>query len=220
MAIQVSVSENTVVSNAVINEKNSLVITLSQGVVMDEFEAMESGASMDSNTVNIMYFPQDNTWYGKDGSAKELTMKFRALTHKLTEAIKFQHTGEIKWNMFKDTGITNGADIAAKITDAAVCEKIGHNIFTKFVELVAASEKTPCRMRLVRQSAAKHFPTLPESLLFKKDGGEWTVDFTESMSIPKEQSKNVYTKKEIEKGLHIADKVVADSAPDTAPFEL
>jgi len=212
MSITVGFNEGVVVSGASVNEKDSLVIELSQGnTSLDLFEAMNSGASMDTATTKIMLFPVDNKWYGKDATHQEMVMKFRQLTTKLGEIIKHQ-VEKVTWNMFEGTGINSASDIAEKITSETVAAQIGKNIYTQFVAMVAASDKTKTqRLKLVRQSAAKHFPTLAEVLYFKKDGGEWTVAASESMDIPAAQSKLKFTTKEIEKGLDKADKVVADT---------
>lgn len=219
----VAIQESVVVSSAVVNEKNSLEIYLTQGKKLDLFEAMNSGASMDADTHKILLFPVDGKWYGKEATHQEMVMKFRQLTAKLSEAVKQQCT--IKWNMFEGTGITSAADIAAKITDEAVCEKIGLNIFKQYAAMVASSDKTKAsRMKLVRQSKESHYPTFPDYLLFKKDSNEeYTVNFTESMEIPVAQSKLKYTNSETSKGLHLAGKVEADVAPsgsDDIPFSL
>jgi hypothetical protein len=116
------------------------------------------------------------------------------------------------FSLFEGTGITNAEEIAEKITQESVIAKISLNIFTQFAEMVKNSDTTKkSRIKFVRQSQAKHFATLPEYLNFKKDGGEWTTPFVESMDIPDAQSKLAYTKKELEKGLNSSAPVTADS---------
>lgn len=223
MSILVSIAENIVVSNAVVNEKNSLEVTIQQGVVMDEFEAMSKGITVKPETAKMLFFPQDNKWYGKEATHEEMNMKFKQLTAKLAESIKLQ-ASNISWNLFEGLGFTSAQDVKDNITKLEVAEKIGLNIYKQYAAMVAASDKSVfSRMKLVRQSSAKHFPTFPDVLFFKKDGDTWTVPFVESMVIPAAQTKLAYTKKEIEKGLHVADKVVADSVPSgdgDLPFQL
>lgn len=223
MSILVGIQESVVVVESVVNEKNSLEITLKQGGDVDLFAAMNAGSSIEENTQKLLYFPVDNKYYGETATHQQMVQKFRQLTAKLGHLISNQ-VAEVKWNMWEGTGINSADDIASKITQESVIEKITTNIFNQFVEMVKSSDTSKkSRVKFVRQSQAKHFATLPEYLNFKKDGGEWTTSFVESMGIPKEQSKLAYTKKELEKGLDSAVPVSSDSpASGTSdlPFEI
>jgi uncharacterized protein YktA (UPF0223 family) len=219
MSIQVGIVENVTVVSAVVNDKLSLEVNLREGesAPADLFAAMNSGASMEENTQKLLFFPVDNKFYGKEATAAEMVMKFRQLTAKLAHLISNQ-VADPKFNAFVDTGITTSADINENILKEDVIAKMSMNVYTQFVEMVKNSDTSKkSRVRFVRQSAAKHYATLPEILNFKKDGGEWSTPFVESMEIPKAQSKLAYSKKEIEKGLNSGAAVTAD-APDVLPF--
>jgi hypothetical protein len=222
MSITVGIQSAVSVVSATVNDKQSLEIMLEQGEALDLMEAMNSGASSEVNSQKLLFFPVDNKWFGKEATHQEMVMKFRQLTAKLAHLISVQ--GEAKFNMFEGTGIATAADIAAKITKEATIAKISLNIYAQFAAMVEASDKTKkSRIKFVRQSAAKHYATLPEVLNFKKDGGTWETPFVESMEIPEAQSKLAYTKKEIEKGLNSAAKVGADTTPsgsEDLPFSL
>lgn len=223
MSILVGIQNSVAVVSAEVNDKGSLEIMLKQGVAVDLFEAMNSGASIEENTQKLLEFPVNNKWYGKEATHQEMVMKFRMLTAKLGHLISNQ-VAEVKWNMFEGTGINSAADIAEKITQDSTIAKISFNIFNQFVAMVKSSDTTKLsRIKFVRQSAAKHYAALPEYLNFKKDGGEYTVAFVESMVIPQEQSKLKYTAKELDKKLNDPTPMTADTQPsgtDELPFSL
>lgn len=221
--IKVQIAENISVVSAIVNEKNSLEILVKSGQDVDLFAAMNSGDSIEQEEQKFLFFPVDNKWYGKEATSKEMVMKLRQLSAQFQELLSVDVSEkDFAFNMFEGTPIKSTADIDVHITKEAVYSRIGLNIFNNVVKHVK-NVKSPIRLKLVRQSANKHFATIPQALTFTKEGKEIRSKFVESMVIPKDQSKLAYSKYEMDKGLNNPNSVQADSQPSGAedlPFTL
>jgi len=99
--------------------------------------------------------------------------------------------------MFKGLG-NDVKQIIAKITSEVVLKEIFKRLVTAFLNFVKIKstlvDNSPFRHKFVRQSADKHYASLPYISSYDT--------IVESMMVPKEQSKVSFSKYEIEKGLN------------------
>jgi len=104
---------------------------------------------------------------------------------------------------FKGLGVTKDT-VGGFLQNEDNLQKVYLNLFNDFVAVCKdnglATKEEKFRIKLVRQSEAKHWPTLP------KFG-----DFIESMNIPKEKSKIAFTKWEIDNDRNSAMEVISDT---------
>jgi len=122
---------------------------------------------------------------------------------------------DLKLKPYEGTGV--GKDnFKTELLDNDSIYKVYRNMGEKFITLMAPfldKDEYPIRLKLVRQSAAKHYATLPT--------GKYLVEnpFAEPMEVPKDRSRVKFSKYEKDKGLDNGDPVgqdAADEIPDTS----
>lgn len=201
----VGIHENIVIEKAEKNDKGTLEISLKQAGDIDPIQLLTSvgngNGSFDPAAERITIWPL--TAYEQD-TYQKVSDKIMWLKNQL-EQILLRYTTKDKLqpsDWAKGTGISTNADLKAKVID--YLPTIYDNIVTQFIAQVrpfTGEGATPSRIKLVRQSTAKPYPTLP------RFGA-----FIESMDVPTKASKLRFTEKEISQGLHTGDRVQAPAA--------
>ena len=177
----------------------------------DMWAAMEGGEEVTEDNVRIIIWDINMTTFNGDVKtvaqiAKELQnlenqlraiLKVYLTTDKITE----YHGGT---KMFVNTGISK-ANFATKLLDADSVKKVQTTICSSFIKACTdnnlfENEQT-FRLKLVRQSKAKHYPKLP---------GVWGT-WIESSAIPKDQSQVKWSKYEKDNGLDSNEALAADN---------
>lgn len=199
-----------------ITENGSLVIELIQGSGLSAFESlMDDNAAIDETAkifVNDFRYRVTKFSSEERKSTKDLVKEIKNFSNFLKEFLNKYATEEDVKKTFSTALIFNELDIT---TDKELQEALKKDsTFEKvYIELSKAFIKT-CeennlydadklfRLKLVRQSADKHFPTFTSYT--------WEP-WIESMAISKEKSEIVFTPSEIKKNKHIATPVASDS---------
>jgi hypothetical protein len=198
----VGIHENVVVEKVEKNEKGTLEIYLKQVGDIDPIEALNSGGTLEPKTEKITIWKP--TLNDKD-NYKTVTDKISGLTSELGQLLQQYTTGGVKWNLFAGTGIT--ADTyATKVLDYV--DTIYDNVVNQFVEKAkpfAGENSKKLRVKLVRQSQAKHYPKFPSQV-------KYPSQFLEPMDVPAAASKLKYTDYEIKNNLHSGERIAAPVA--------
>jgi hypothetical protein len=108
----------------------------------------------------------------------------------------YKPISEIKFDRFAGLNIT--AQTTANLLNEEVLVAVTKNLANQFIEMVRPFLNDPSvrlRVLLVRQSAAKAFPTFRRRFLSSNP-------IVESMAVPKEASKLAFTNYEVTKGLN------------------
>lgn len=211
--IPVGIHEDVVLTTATKNDKGTLIIRFKQVQEVDPMAALNGTAS----TTSFEQKEQDLLIYGPkakklDGSADtmENIMKKIAEVKDPLNHILLQYTtaANIKWDLFYETEIDK-TNIESKLQDQTVIDKIYTNITNQFIKMInpyLGESGKKMRICLIRQSAAKHYPTLRKRFLDSQP-------FIEPMSVP--TPKVAFSKYEIEKGLNIAEPVTGEQRVDS-----
>ena len=185
-------------------EKDCLVIGLSVGedggkINLASLTKAETQVS-DGDGQEYYLWPFDNKdAKGAVADVAEVIKRMTGFKARLTEILAGYmslETIEKKWNdeMFKGTGVNenNGEELLIK---ADIVNKVYRNLSLGFVDLIqpfVGSDQAPkFRVKLVRQSKAKHFSNIPRF-----------APFWEDMNVPKDQSKLKFTKWEVDNGMN------------------
>lgn len=207
--IQVGIQENIKLGKAERNDKGTLNLVFergSKGDIMEDFNSSSDNTSSGGESAGVLLF--GFTLTGKDGQPKkavDLSVEIKKFKDKLTHILLgYLVSKDIAWDIFKGTGLKTKEDVNAKLVSQDILDKVYGNIADQFVAMinknkVLSSDKL-FRVKFVRQSSNKHFPTLPTY-----------APFWESMEIPVESSTLAYTQYEKDKNLNSAAKAVVTS---------
>jgi len=207
------------------NGKSFIKIVFEQIVKIDNYlEMFDSNESAENGKQSIVIFGINATDFnGNQKESAALIAEVQLLKRKLQDTLSMHMTVEQASSVFGTKVIFNGtgvlenpANLPNLITQQAVLDKVYENLGKAFdtaaKNLVGVN---PFRVKLPRQSEAKHSATIQCS-----KGDTWI----ESMLVPKDQSKVMWTAWQIETkrfdGTPVApDVVVEEGAPAfTAPI--
>ena len=205
--IEVGIHENVYIKNVSINDRNTLEVVVGKGESGITLEELLNTDSYPITEGRLSIWPLKNTIGSQSLSANELlTDHVKRLKDKLTHILKvFVAEDDIKWNYFEGTPIVDNETMIEHITDQQVLTLISSNMFNYFIELLApfiqSEDKKKLRLKLVRQSANKHYPAFPKYPYF-----------IESMDVL--ESKLKYSAWELQRGLNDPNPVqVEESDP-------
>lgn len=212
------------------NDKKTLALHFRElkaadaGPELDAFDKTQSAAveSSGGNTISMLLFPFKipTDVVGKDPRTdkekvelilEDMTKLKNQLTHVLQQ---FVVKDQIAWDPYKGTGVDK-ATYQTRLLDQDVLTKIYENYAEQFIAMITPfvdNDKYAVRLKLIRQSAEKHFATLPSRYID-------TNPFMEPMDVPAAASKLAFTKWEKEKGYDSGTPVKrseADAIPDAA----
>lgn len=198
----VGIHENIVVEKAEKNDKGTLEIFLQQVGDIDPIAALNSGNTLEAKTEKLTIWKptlndQDNY--------KTVTDKISDLTNTLSQLLQQYSTGSVKWDLFAGTGIT-AETYSVKVMGYVdiIYENIVNQFIAKIRPFIGEHSKAS-RVKLVRQSKAKHYPKFPSQARFP-------TLFIESMQIPVAASKLKFTDYEVKNGLNVGDRIDAPAA--------
>jgi hypothetical protein len=209
--IGIGINENVTFSKAVKNDQGTLIVGFSEYGNINPLDALNSAGStqLEKAERDITVWPvKKDSFAGVPLEYDELVKKIAEVKDPLAHILQAHlPTSSINWDIFKGTNVT-AENIKTSLAENL--DKIYDNIVTQFIKMATpVLGKTPVRLLLTRQSAAKAFPT------FRKRWLE-SQPFIEPMTVPASASKIKFSKYEIEKGL---DKWEAATANTTASVE-
>lgn len=185
-----------------ITEKGGIEIHFIQGeVVSSALELLET-EDPEAETGKILLFPPQLTTY-QDKTARtglDIIRDIKVDFKRMHTIFNLYFTKEELQKIFPLKGILEGLNITPEnekvmLIQESVVNKIYANLGEMILKVVNTNklwEKEAFRIKLLRQSPTKAFPTLTR----KPEMGDWV----ELMLIPKEQSKVKFTPYEISKG--------------------
>lgn len=233
MLIGVGINENVILTGAKIEDKGALILTFDNvenvgKTKANVFDAMQSATvEQDVKGFDIRIFPfkfpdgQKNETKTIDEKIEMLSDDMTKTKNQLTQLLEQYLTSEnIKWDPYYNTGIT-GENYRDRFQDNDALLKVFNNVASQFIKMVEPFLGKPehkLRIKLIRQSAVKHFATIPGRFL--KDN-----PWVDMMEVPSKDSKVKFTKWEIDNGYDNGTpvpKAAADNTmapPETAPSE-
>jgi hypothetical protein len=228
--IKVGIHENLVLSKIAVNDKGTMGIGFRPQSVEGPSkkrsafaEAEEVSTQGDDSDSMLLLFPFKVPTFQKDGEDLKdgekvviINRDIRTFRIQLSQIIgAYRSMKDIKFTPWRNTGVTED-NYEKEILDNDTLKKAYDNYVADFMECMEPfvnDDTRPVRLKLVRQSKAKHYATFPSA--YVNDNV-----FIEPMEVPKEASKIVFTKWEKDKGLDNGDPVsqaTADPIPDEPP---
>lgn len=212
--ISVGIHDNLLIHKTTTNDRGTLVIGFKEGKavnLLDVLDSVSDQSATDSRDQDfLIYGPQATDKSGEQLDTVENNVeKVKVIKDQLNHILlNYLPSDKIKWNVLEGCNITND-NLATKYRDQATLDKIYANICRQFISMMAPfiNDTTKLfRVLFVRQSKAKHYPSLRKRYLGDQP-------FMEPMSVPKEQSRLKYTKWELENGFHSPEKVTGADVP-------
>ena len=204
-----------------INEMGSLDIQLVQGAsetALDALMSDEDGYDA-GNESNIKIFVPSVYKYGSSDvrSVTDIVQDIKRISGALKAILKVYLTEDVINKsfgtkiIFTENKISDNKALEDFITVEDNLKLVVTKLFQQFVDLCGKhkiiNSDSKFRIKLIRQSEAKHWPTFPKQNF---------ETFVESMEVSKEQSKVAFTKYELENKL---DSPVKKEATSTNPLE-
>lgn len=195
--IGVQINEPVVIHKTVKNDQGTLIIGIQEYGEVNPLEALnQSGqTSFEKAEKDITIWPiKKDSFNGTPLSAKELMDKVAEVKNTLNHILSaYTPSSNIKWDLFKGTNVTTDNYETAVVQNL---DKMYNNLVDQFItQMKPFLGKNPVRILLIRQSAAKHYPTFRKRYLDSQP-------FIEPITVPKAASKVKFSKYEIEKGLN------------------
>jgi len=202
--LNINIHENLVLTAPKLNEKGGLELPF-QSVSSEEdmLAAMENDEVYTQDSGSILLFPVKATsWDGKPLTAAEVGSQLSFLKHQLSqlslvwgskEVVKEAIGGLAMFKNLVDPSALSGA--LNNLTNPNFLESVNKNLFQRFIDLHTQNNgaNAAMRLKLVRQSKNKPFPTLSRSTFDK---------WCEPMSVTSEQSQIKWTDAEIKSGIN------------------
>lgn len=202
--ISVGINENLVVVSTTKNDKGSLTIKVKQAGEVDPMSALSTSGSTNFKPAekDFIIYPPSAKDFNQQVDTPENIMKKIAEVKDPLDHILQQYTtnSNIKWDPFAGTGI-NKSNLTTEIVKQEVVDKMYSNIVDQFISMMkpfVGENGKKLRWLLIRQSKAKHFPSLRRRFLE-------TYPFVEPMDVP--ISKLKFSKFEVDNGLDKGDAV-------------
>lgn len=221
--LTVGIHENLVLSKALVNDKGTLQLELRQkgdsaaNDTSNPFALASSGDVIEDSSNKLLVFapnvPKTEKADGTSRSEKErsdlanndLIEMTNSMKHMLSVFITKDEIAKLFEGIYNNTGFNmkvyqeQGPSSFTELLFSEDRMKIVYtNVFTAFVQGITPfldKDDHAIRLKLIRQSADKHYPKLPGAKYVS------TQPFIESMSIPADQSKVKFTDYEKSKGL-------------------
>jgi len=196
------------------NEKHSLTLFFAQGELKGKTKDVLS--MLNETTDNsekgkehkVMIWSLDVTGYNQEPeTATRILQKINTLKAQLTQILLgYAPSNKIVWKLDKGAGLT-ATNFNTKIQDQDVLDIVNDNLMIQFIEMFEklGDPSKLFRLRLCRQSKAKHYGTLPYIGIHENK-------FFEPMEIDKNLSMVKFSGYEIGKGLD-------DPTPITSDFD-
>lgn len=208
MALKVGIHENLVISKTEKNEKGSLVISVKKIETVNPLDRLNSSTgstNFKAEEADFLVYSPQVVKFGVTLEADKVMDEIANVVDPLSHILSMYITKDkIKWDLFKDTGVTN-ENYNEKITDQATLDKIYGNLVNQFITAITpfvGENGKKLRGIFPRRSKASHFPALRKLFLESNP-------IFEPMSIPAAQSKLKFSKYEIDNGLNLADAVTS-----------
>lgn len=213
--IGVGINENVVLDKATMDDKGRLALSFREKGVggANVFDALTTAGVSEDETFTLRLFP----FNVPNIPGKELTDLEKSeivvndmtkLKNQLDQILEqYMTLDQIKWDTYAGTGLDK-TNFMSRMLDADVLAKIYANLSAQFITMVTpflGSDDHAVRLKLLRQSADKHFAMLPGRFIKN-------APFIEPMDVPKDQSKVAFSKYEIEKGLDNGTPVAREAA--------
>lgn len=211
--------ENVKISSETqVTEQGSLKLVLSKGGSSSSlFDSMMDGETIASDNAAMIFFPPNkDDFEGKPRSAENIAKDLQLQQMWLIEILKVYMTEENakkevgSEKMFLGLGL-NKDNFETKLKDDTVIKAATNNLAKAFVgactKLKLSEKEKGFRIKLVRQSKTKHFPTLPKSAALR-------FPWIESMDVENGQSKVVFTEYEKDNGLNSTTTAAKDSTTE------
>lgn len=227
--IRVGIHEDLVLSKAQRNDKGTLGLAFRPKSLdgpkkkKSFFEASKGlEAQADESDSMLLLFPfKVPTFKGKDGNdltddekVEIITREIGTFQAQLSQILgAYRSVKDVDLDPWVGTGVTE-ENFEKEILDNDTLKKAYDNYVDGFIEYVTPfldDDSRPVRLKLVRQSKAKHYATIPSRYIQDNP-------FIEPMEVPKASSKLAYTKYEKENGFDSGDPVsqeAADPVPDS-----
>jgi hypothetical protein len=222
MSIQVGIVENMIISTVEKSKEGTLNITLKMapeataattapgaGDIFGELNDTSEGGGA-TNELRYIHWPFKIDEYTKtpDDVLTAIKRSKEFLNHILKQ---YMTEDKITWNVMAGINLdqSNPAASRQQLMVESVLNKIYDNQILQFIGMMQPhlAVATPLRVKLTRQSKAKHYASLPRF-----------APFLESMSVAKAQSKLYFTKWEKENGFDSGAPIAEEAtAPDAAP---
>jgi hypothetical protein len=164
------------------------------------------------------------TFKNKDNTEQTLEQKLTYINDKMKDTkytlahilARYLTTDQIKFDQYAGLEVNN-SNYETEWMQPAVLKAMFNNIANQFIELIGpfVGDKTlTSRLKLVRQSADKPFPTFPGVKYLNAN------PFYESMDVPADSTKIKFSDYEIKQGLannEVPDKTGADPVQEASP---
>lgn len=236
--IKVGINENVVLKESSISEKGHLLLNwkeLGAAANVDTsnpFEVAASGDTIDASTdaklmVMSLLVPKETDQKGAELTrpqrASRVTNDLQELMNKLKHILAAYTTNDVISKAFADIYAGTGFTVALYNEKGAECyhdllldktrlDVVSKNVFEAFLSVITPfldKDDLPMRLKLVRQSAEKHYATLPGAKFLS------SYPFLESMSIPAEATKLKFSDYEIKNKLNDGTPVAQTQADAT-----
>lgn len=228
--MKVGIHDNLVLSNVGRNDKGTFFVSfrpvslnpVDATQTFDEFsdEGIPVDMKTESDSNLLIFCPGVPGFKEKDGTelsdarkADFIKQDFETFRHQLGQILgAYTAIKNLSFAPYKNTGITK-ENWAQEFLDENQRKKIYDNYIDQFIPMITPflnRDDMPVRLKLVRQSAAKHYATIPSRYITDNP-------FIEPMAIPKEASQLKFSKYEKDKGLDNGDPIAqntADPIPD------
>lgn len=228
--IGIGINENVVLVGTKINDKGSLVLVwdelknlTSAEKKLSVFEESQSAKVTNDGktTYDLLLFPLKKPEGPRNSDKTDAELlemisgDIKRVKNQLSHILE-QYTSleGITWDPYFQTGVTN-ENYAEKYLDNSVLETMFSNYANQFIKMFepfVGKVEYAMRLKLVRQSKEKNFPTI---------NGRFLEDnpFIEPMDVPKERSRVKFTQYELDNGLDSSAAVTREAADDkTAPI--
>jgi len=193
--IQVGIQEDVKVASAVKNDQGTLIVTFKKGGGLSVLEALSTGGYEEEEaSVYFWPFKADDRLTDSVLIIQDITKRIESFKAQLEQILgQYMPIKGYKWPMLEGlgatgTGYSNDTEFFNALgdpqTSPVVCAKIYDNLVNAFIKEITPHLATnkQFRMKFVRTSKDKNFPTLP------RFGA-----FIEPMAIPAGESKLKFT---------------------------
>ncbi len=211
--ISVGINKDVIISKAVMNDKDRLVIGLINASKLGDkpvsvFDTLltagvqnEGSDEMELQILGpLLPKKEDQKAEQKISLLSSDILRLRNQLTQILEQFMLMDNIDLQ-NMdvqFANTGITDAETFNARILDQDVLNRIYSNLCNRFITLITPYLRNPefkLRFKLVRQSKDKHFATIPSRYISDNP-------FVDLMTVPDEQTKVKFTAYELKEGLN------------------
>lgn len=219
--IGIGINNDVVLVRAVLNEKGTLEITFDElktltapraSVFAESQSAKVTNDGKSSYSILLFSLKKPDGKRNEDKTDVEMLEMIggdiKRVKNQLSHIIEQYWSLEgVEWDPYIQTGVTE-ENYAERYLDNTVLETMFHNYATQFISYVEpffGKTEFPMRLKLLRQSKDKNFPTLPSRFLEDNP-------FLEPMDVPADRTRVKFTQYEKDNGLDSAAAVAKTDA--------